>query len=335
MSSAISAASLSRSSWARVDSSCSRCLISVAIVRWISSESATSKSRGPSSLTSSKWMRFLISANGSRPSPRDSQGSFASRSCSSISAALPQEAAPAPADVFASSRKLHIWRRGFPQCHVPFGEGSERASGARPRLGNDDRTTMSGRPRDRDIAGHEEIGFPPEQTLHIVSADPDISVGPVEHECDLCGISAHLLECLEADLRVLQGQRIERSDHAQVRRGVDSCDHLRRERRRRIGDDKVVSATKNVEQLMHERDGDRGSLIGPDRREKRIDPGLVGDDERVDLVSVERSRRAREIVDRLRRLEAERKAYVPELEVEVDQDRTHALLRECDSEIAR
>ena len=59
--------------------------------------------------------------------------------------------------------------------------------------------------------------------------DPDPRVGTVEDERDLLGVVAHQVERLDAQLRVLERERVQHPDHADFGRDVDRRDHLRGE----------------------------------------------------------------------------------------------------------
>ena len=128
----------------------------------------------------------------------------------------------------------------------------------------------------------------------------------------------HQVERLETELRVLERQRVERSDDDDVGARVDRRDDLGGEAGRCV-DDHVVdgrarprarrAAVSVVIALAWS--GRRGASSART-------PGGVLDEERLELVPVERAARERQVVDRLLGREPESERDVAELEVEVD-----------------
>ena len=113
-------------------------------------------------------------------------------------------------------------------------------------------------------------------------------------------VVAHLRERLEPDLRVLERERVEHPDDAEVGGVVDRRDHLGRERRRGVDDDEVVARAQDLEHLAQEATRSTAAAwSGPQRREQRPRAGRMLGEEAVDLVAVERAARDREVVDRL------------------------------------
>ena len=220
-------------------------------------------------------------------------------------------------------------------ARVALGESRVRPGRLRLRLGDDDRLPVRERTRDRAVAADEHVRRAAEQLLDVEQRDADARVGTVEHERDRPRVVAHLLERLEADLRVLERERVEHPDDEQVRRRVDRRDHLGRERRRGVDEHEVVPRAEDLEHLPQERRRDRRRLIRAKRREQRPRAGGMVGEEALDLVAVERSARGGQVVDRLRRLEPERQPDVAELEVEVDEHRRAALERQRDRKVGR
>ena len=210
------------------------------------------------------------------------------RSWSSMITALPAQRPPTP---------VPLGRLGAaPWLVLPVRRScSARATNdfAAPERGSavDDRLAVGDRPRDGPVARHEHVGAAAEQPLDVGVADADVRVGAVEHERDACRVVAHLRQRLEPDLRVLQRQRVEHADEAEVRREVDRRDHLGRERRRRVDDHDVVARPQELEDRAQERDRDRRRLVGPQRREQRLRAGRMLGEEAVDLLAVERAAR--------------------------------------------
>ena len=194
---------------------------------------------------------------------------------------------------------------------------------------------LGDRTRDRPVAADEHVGLAAEQLLDVGCGDADVRVRTVEHQRDARRVVAHLRERLEPDLRVLERERVEHPDDAELRGGVDRRDHLGRESRRRVDDDEVVPRARRISKTSRRNgDPDRGRLVGPQRREQRARPGRMLGEEPVDLVAVERSARDGEVVDRLVGCEAEREPDVAELQVEVDDHRRTSVERERHREVA-
>ena len=153
-------------------------------------------------------------------------GEFAIRSCSSI--------VSSPSAAAAAAARCR-WRRP-PEIagdrQVPLGQSGVRPGRLRLRLGHDDRLAARECARDRAVAADEHVRRAAEQLLDVELRDADARVGAVEHERDRPRVVAHLAERLEADLRVLERERVEHPDHAEMRGRVDRRDHLGRERRR-------------------------------------------------------------------------------------------------------
>ena len=70
---------------------------------------------------------------------------------------------------------------------------------------------------DRSL-GTSTSGRSSEQLYDVSIDDADARVGAVQDERDACRVVAHLLERLEPDLRVLERERVEHADEAEVRR---------------------------------------------------------------------------------------------------------------------
>src|SRR2546428_11178240 len=176
MSSAISATIRSRSSRERPISSPSRARISASTRLRTTSESETSNSRGPSSLTSARWILFLRSPKGScalTASSRPPVPWLESRSCSSMSAPPRQQHS-----TLAATTLLLALRRGCGCCLGPYlqvvlGERPERPRRPRLRGRFHDRPARGQRTRDLAAARNEHVRAPPEQLDYVVLRDAD------------------------------------------------------------------------------------------------------------------------------------------------------------------
>ena len=151
----------------------------------------------------------------------------------------------------------------------------------------------------------------------------------------MVGVVLHELEGLEAELRVLQRQGVEHSDHDDVGRVVDRRDDLGGEAGRRVDDDPVVVLAQDRVDLAQELGADRARLIGPPRRDEGVHPRGVQRHERLELVPVEHAGGLREVVDGLLGRQPEAQRHVAELEVEVDERHALAALREAHGEVRR
>ena len=220
-------------------------------------------------------------------------------------------------------------------AHEQRREASERLGRLGLRPGDDDRNSLVHRARNLAVGGDEDIRRSPENGFDVRLADPDAAVRAVQQQVDAVGVVLHELERLEPELGVLERQGVEHPDHDDVGRVVDRRDDLRREARRRVDDDPVVVLAQDRVDLAQELGADGARLIGPARRDERMNARGVVRHEGLELVPVEDARRLGEVVDRLLRRQAETERNVAELEIEVDERDLLAALREADGEVRR
>ena len=114
--------------------------------------------------------------------------------------------------------------------------------------------------------GMNTCGGRPMIAIDVLVRDPDSRVGTVQDQRDAVGVVAHQLERLEPELRVLERQRVEHADDADVGREVDRGNHLRREARGRVDDHVVAHRPKRREDVSQKVDGHRACLVRPRRR---------------------------------------------------------------------
>src|SRR5437763_1852150 len=72
-----------------------------------------------------------------------------------------------------------------------------------------------------DVARDPNVRTPADDCEHVLVVDPDPTVRAIEHKDDPIGVVAHQLERLEPKTRVLERERVERSDHAHIGRVID------------------------------------------------------------------------------------------------------------------
>ena len=166
----------------------------------------TLKSCGPRSPITSRWTAFFSSANGS-VAPAGAAACCGRvgerRSWRSIYALRPNSRRPPRARSSpAGSPSISIGE--LPECLGRLGL----------RLRDQDRLALVDRTRDVPVARHEDVGLAAHDRDDVVVGDADAAVGPVEDELDVVAREAHQLERLEAELRVLERQRVEHPDHA-------------------------------------------------------------------------------------------------------------------------
>ena len=99
---------------------------------------------------------------------------------------------------------------------VGAGEAGVGPGHRRPFVRDHDRPAFGERARNVLVLGHEHVRRPSQNRLGLVAADADLGRGAVEDQLDLVRLVAHELEGLEAELRVLERQRVEHADHAEM-----------------------------------------------------------------------------------------------------------------------
>ena len=98
------------------------------------------------------------------------------------------------------------------------------------------------------------------------------------------------------------------------------------EERRCVDDDRVVRRPSDVDERGHLALHDELRVLGPEGRGKDIEPACVPGDVARELLRIELARCDDEVVHRLRRLETEHDRRVPELKVEIEEERALLLL---------
>src|SRR6188768_2320597 len=246
---------------------------------------------GPSSLITSMWIEFLRSANGSLVCCWTAAAGLVvtSRSWSSMRL-LPSEAEQG-SGVAAARRlcrgcgeRLAIGGRLREEQASEVVEGRGRV---RLRTRQRDRDALVHRAGDLAIGRYEDVRLGPEDHDHVVLADADARVGTVQDELDLLRVVVHQPERLEPELRVLERERVECADHDQIGARVDGGDHLGGEAGGRVGDDEVVRAPGDDENVAQELDRDRARLVGPGGGQEDVDARVVRHDVVRELVRVQ------------------------------------------------
>jgi phosphoribosylaminoimidazolecarboxamide formyltransferase/IMP cyclohydrolase len=96
------------------------------------------------------------------------------------------------------------------------GQVPERLRGIGPALGEDDRRAAVHRDRNVPVARNRHVGCPSDDRDHVFDRDSDPRIRPVQHEPRPIAVVAHQVERLHAQLGVLERQRIEHPDDADV-----------------------------------------------------------------------------------------------------------------------
>ena len=280
----------------------------------------TLKSCGPSSPITARWIRFLSSRERISPG-RSGNGSGRGESLVEVHQRfLPR---PAPPAVLRPVAEL-VHRRERP----------ERLRRVRARLGEDDRRALVDRAGNVAVAGDEHVGLAPDDRHDVVVRDPDPAVRPVEDEPHALAGVAHELERLQPELGVLERERVEHPDHADVRGAVDRGDHLGREPGRRVDDHVVVRGAQGRVHLAQELRGHDSGVIRTGGSDQDARARGMRREVAVELLVVERSAGLDQLVDRPFRGKAESKPDVAELQVEVDDGDLVAPFGEADREVA-
>ena len=144
------------------------------------------------------------------------------------------------------------------------------------------------------------------------------------------------VERLQREADVLQRRHVEPAQHQQLVGPVERGQHRPVEERRGVDDDHVVRLPRHLEQPRELRLGHELGVLRAQRRRQDVDPAPVPGHVAGELLGVELARGDDEVVDRLLRLEPEHDRGVPELEVEVEQERALLLvLREAGGQVRR
>src|SRR5205085_4141749 len=100
-----------------------------------------------------------------------------------------------------------------------------------------------------------------------------------------------------------------------------------------VHDHEVVTPPSDREEVAQEAGGDDGRLVRSRRSKQRRRSRNVLDRESLDLLAIKAAACVNEVVDGALRLHAEGEADITELEVEVDDERFRAGIRESDGEV--
>ena len=124
---------------------------------------------------------------------------------------------PSSAQPPAAARGRGRRRAPLPARSCRRARGRPCAASRRGRASTIGAPSLTERGMSRSL-GTSTSGVAAEDRRDVLARDADVGVRAVEHELDALAVVAHQLERLEAELRVLQRQRVEHPDHAHVRR---------------------------------------------------------------------------------------------------------------------